>query len=200
MQRRRETTESGHHGSICDSTNQWKGLFTALPVWAVETRLGRYSLNRVSRTLRSFALRVKKINQVLDLILLKHLSKGGHSSPTIMNLMFDLRLAQTLANHAQAGSALSSLTIHSMAVLTPLLVKERGSRFTPLRSRMNCRCRPFRQTAKQSGGKERATNNDQNSRGSPEASSPKTRYLPAKTRRKWNSHSEARLLEAICFN
>jgi hypothetical protein len=121
---------------------------------------GRHSLNRVSRTLRSFALRMKKINQVLDLILLKHVSERRHGSPAIMDLMFDLRLAQTLSNHAQVGSEFSALSVHSMAVLTPLLVKERGSGLTPLRSRMNCRCRPFRQAAKQSGGKERATNKE----------------------------------------
>ena len=86
----------------------------------VEPALGRYSLNRVSRPLRSLALRVKKINQVLDLILLKHLSKSRHSSPTIMDLMFDLRLVQTFSNNTQVRSELSSPPIHSMAVLTPL--------------------------------------------------------------------------------
>jgi len=40
--------------------------------------------------LGSFAFCVKEVNQIFDLVRLENISKGGHSSATVVNLMFDL--------------------------------------------------------------------------------------------------------------
>jgi hypothetical protein len=70
-----------------------------------------------------------------------------------MNLMFNLRLAQAFSNCAQAGTKLSALAVRSVAVLTPLLVKERRSSLSLIRRRMNESRRRLWQTAKQGNDK-----------------------------------------------
>jgi hypothetical protein len=47
---------------------------------------------------------VKKINQVFDLVRLKHLSECGHGSAPIMDLMLYLSLIQAFSHHAQIRS------------------------------------------------------------------------------------------------
>jgi len=94
---------------------------------------------------------MKKINQVRNLVWLQNIGKCRHGSAAIMNLVFDLCFAQTFPHNAQIRSKLPTLTIHSVAMFTPFLMKERGSRLlTFARVGLNNRCRPSRQTAKES--------------------------------------------------
>jgi hypothetical protein len=68
---------------------------------------------------------VQKVHQVLDLVLLKNISESRHGRTTIVDLVFDLLLLQALANSAQIRPKISTTAIDAVAVLAPLLVKER---------------------------------------------------------------------------
>jgi hypothetical protein len=44
---------------------------------------------------------MKEVDEVLDLVRLKNIAKGGHGSAAIVNLMLDLLLVQAFADGAQ---------------------------------------------------------------------------------------------------
>jgi hypothetical protein len=71
---------------------------------------------------------VKKINEIFDLVGLENISEGGHRRATLVNLMLDFFLAQAFADGAQIRPEFPAASICAMAMLTPLFVKESGSR------------------------------------------------------------------------
>jgi hypothetical protein len=123
---------------------------------------------------------MKKLDQVFNLVRLKNLAKCGHSSAAVMYLMLDLRFTLALSHSAQIRSESTALPIHSVAMFTPLLVKEhRSGLLIPTRVSLNNRRRPLRQTAKDGNYKHRTTDSDQDLRGNSSASSQRKKFRSA---------------------
>jgi hypothetical protein len=81
---------------------------------------------------------MQEIYQVFDLVRLKNISEGRHSRAAIMDLMFDLLFLQALSYSTQIRPEIPTAAIHTVAVLTPLLVKERRARvFVAVRGSMD---------------------------------------------------------------
>jgi hypothetical protein len=70
---------------------------------------------------------VKEVNEIFDLVGLENISEGGHRRATLVNLMVDFLLAEASADGAQIWPEFPASAIYTMAMLTPLFVKERGS-------------------------------------------------------------------------
>jgi hypothetical protein len=70
---------------------------------------------------------VKEVHQIFDLVRLESVSESGHSSATIVNLMLNLLLVQAFADGAQVWAQVAAASICTVAVLTSLFMKERGS-------------------------------------------------------------------------
>jgi hypothetical protein len=79
------------------------------------------------RTLRSFAFRVKEVNEILHLVRLQNISEGGHRRATVVDLMLDFLFAEAFADGAQIWPEFPASAVCAMAVLASLFVKERGS-------------------------------------------------------------------------
>jgi hypothetical protein len=93
---------------------------------------------------------MKIFDEIFDLVRLKDISKRGHSSAAIMNLMLNLCFAKALPHSTQTRPKLSSPAVHSVTMLATLLVKERSARLTPaVRISVNSRCRSSRKATKQ---------------------------------------------------
>jgi hypothetical protein len=78
-------------------------------------------------TLRRFAFCGKELHQILDLIGLKNVSKSGHRSATVVNLMLDLLLVPPFAYEAEIRTAVAAAAICAVTVFAPPLVKQNGS-------------------------------------------------------------------------
>jgi hypothetical protein len=123
---------------------------------------------------------MKKLDQIFYFIRLKNLAKCRHSTATVMDLMLYLRFTLALSHSAQIGSKLPALTIHSVAMLTPLLMKEHRSRLlTPARVSLNNRRGLLWQAAKNRGCKNRKTDGHQDSPKSLGASSQRKEFHSA---------------------
>jgi hypothetical protein len=70
---------------------------------------------------------MKEVHEILDLVGLENVSEGGHGSTAIVNLMFNFLLAQALADGAQIRPKVAASAAGAVAMLTPLLMKERCS-------------------------------------------------------------------------
>jgi len=70
---------------------------------------------------------MKEVHEILDFIRLEHVSKGGHGSTTIVNLKLYFLLAQAFPYGTQIRPKVPAAAICTMAVLTSLFMKERGS-------------------------------------------------------------------------
>jgi hypothetical protein len=70
---------------------------------------------------------MKEVNEILDFIRLEHVSKSGHGSTAIVNLKLYLLFAQAFPDGAQIRPKVPAAAICTMAVLTSLFMKERGS-------------------------------------------------------------------------
>jgi hypothetical protein len=70
---------------------------------------------------------VKEVHEIFDLVRLENISEGGHGGATLVYLMLDFLLAQALANGAQIRPKVASSAVGPVAMLTPLLMKERRS-------------------------------------------------------------------------
>lgn len=70
---------------------------------------------------------MKEVHEILDFIRLEHVSKGGHGCTPIVNLKLYFLFAQAFPNGAQIRPKVSTAAICTMAVLTSLVMKERGS-------------------------------------------------------------------------
>ncbi len=93
---------------------------------------------------------MEKVHQILDFVRLKHIAKRRHTSPSVADLMLDLRFLPTLADRSQIRSKIrfeiASSSIRPMAMLAPFLVKQRrSSLFAPFGARMNRLCGPPQQ-------------------------------------------------------
>ena len=84
---------------------------------------------------------MKEVHQIFDLVRLENISECGHSCAPIVNLMFDLLFFFAFADGAQIRPKVPAVAIYTMAMLTPLFMKEGGSRVLTLaRVSMNDRC------------------------------------------------------------
>jgi hypothetical protein len=70
---------------------------------------------------------MKEVDEVLDLVRLENVAEGGHGRAAIVNLMLDLLLVQAFAHGAQVWAQVPAAAICTVAVLTSLFMKERGS-------------------------------------------------------------------------
>jgi hypothetical protein len=71
---------------------------------------------------------VNKINEIFDLVGLENISEGRHRRTTLVNLMLDFLFAEAFADGAQIRPEFPASAVCAMAMLTPLFVKESGSR------------------------------------------------------------------------
>jgi hypothetical protein len=70
---------------------------------------------------------MKEVHEILDFVRLEHVSKGGHGSTTIVNLMLYFLFVQAFPDGAQIRPKVPTAAICTMAMLTSLLMKERGA-------------------------------------------------------------------------
>jgi hypothetical protein len=107
---------------------------------------------------------VQKVHQIFDLVRLKNISESRHSRTTIVDLVFDLLLLQTFSNSAQIRPKISTTAIDTVAVLTPLLVKERCTGlFTVARRGMDNLKRRFPRNTEKTRDKNTQAKSNQNS-------------------------------------
>jgi hypothetical protein len=70
---------------------------------------------------------VKEVHEIFDLVRLENISEGGHGGTTLVYLMLDFLLAQAFPYGTQIGPEVATSAVGPVAMLTPLLMKERGS-------------------------------------------------------------------------
>ena len=79
------------------------------------------------RVLRGFALGVKEVDEVFDLVRLEDVAEGGHGGAAVLDLMLDFLFAEAFADGAEVWPSLAAAAIYAVAVLAALFVEERGS-------------------------------------------------------------------------
>jgi hypothetical protein len=93
---------------------------------------------------------MKEVDEVFDLVRLENIAEGGHGSAAIVNLMLDLLLVQAFADGAEVWAPVPAAAICTVAVLTSLFMKERGSGVLTLaRVGVNHRSGRWRQAPRQ---------------------------------------------------